>query len=132
MAALASGAKAPDLKVPTAFTVFPQELFKAPKSWAEKVYPNLTYFEEAPKGGHFAAWEEPRSSPRSCATRSDRCADVERDLGRRGRTVGAGPFPPSIGGVMSHVTEIPGRPTVVLVHGALADGSSWNGVVERL
>ena len=33
---------------------------------------------------------------------------------------------------MSHVTEIPGRPTVVLVHGALADASSWNGVVERL
>ena len=60
VAALASGAKAPDLKVPTAFTVFPQELFKAPKSWAEKVYPNLTYFEEAPKGGHFAAWEEPQ------------------------------------------------------------------------
>ena len=34
--------------------------------------------------------------------------------------------------VMSHVTEIPGRPTVVLVHGAFADGSSWNGVIERL
>ena len=33
---------------------------------------------------------------------------------------------------MSHVTEIPGRPTVVLVHGAFADGSSWNGVIERL
>jgi pimeloyl-ACP methyl ester carboxylesterase len=35
-------------------------------------------------------------------------------------------------GVMSHVTEIPGQPTVVLVHGAFADGSSWNGVIERL
>jgi pimeloyl-ACP methyl ester carboxylesterase len=34
--------------------------------------------------------------------------------------------------MMSHVTEIPGRPTVVLVHGAFADGSSWNGVIERL
>ena len=33
---------------------------------------------------------------------------------------------------MTHVTEIPGRPTVVLVHGAFADGSSWNGVIERL
>ena len=33
---------------------------------------------------------------------------------------------------MSHVTEIPGQPTVVLVHGAFADGSSWNGVIERL
>jgi pimeloyl-ACP methyl ester carboxylesterase len=59
MAALASGAKPPDIKVPTAFSVFPQELFEAPRSWAEKVYPNLVYFNEAPKGGHFAAWEEP-------------------------------------------------------------------------
>jgi pimeloyl-ACP methyl ester carboxylesterase len=60
MAALASGQKAPDIGVPTGFTVFPQELFQAPRSWAEKVYPNLTYFNEAQKGGHFAAWEEPR------------------------------------------------------------------------
>jgi hypothetical protein len=46
--------------VPTGFTVFPQELFEAPRSWAEKVYPNLTYFNVATKGGHFAAWEEPQ------------------------------------------------------------------------
>jgi pimeloyl-ACP methyl ester carboxylesterase len=60
MAALASGQKPPDIKVPTGFTVFPQELFQAPRGWAEKVYPNLTYFNDAPKGGHFAAWEEPQ------------------------------------------------------------------------
>jgi pimeloyl-ACP methyl ester carboxylesterase len=61
MAALSGTApKPPDLKVPTAFTVFPQELFEAPRSWAEKVYPNLTYFNVAPRGGHFAAWEEPQ------------------------------------------------------------------------
>ena len=61
MAALSGGApKPPDIKVPTGFTVFPQELFEAPRSWAEKVYPNLTYFNVAPKGGHFAAWEEPQ------------------------------------------------------------------------
>src|SRR5262245_10628668 len=59
-ASLASGAKPPDINVPTAFTVFPQEIFQAPRSWAEKVYPNLVYFNEAPKGGHFAAWEEPQ------------------------------------------------------------------------
>jgi len=58
-AALASGAKPPELSLPVAFTVFPGEIFQAPRSWAEKVYPNLTYFNEAPKGGHFAAWEEP-------------------------------------------------------------------------
>ena len=58
-ASLASGAKPPELKLPVGFTVFPGEIFQAPRSWAEKVYPNLTYFNEAPKGGHFAAWEEP-------------------------------------------------------------------------
>jgi pimeloyl-ACP methyl ester carboxylesterase len=42
-----------------AFTVFPGELFQAPRHWAEKVYPHLTYFHEADRGGHFAAWEEP-------------------------------------------------------------------------
>jgi pimeloyl-ACP methyl ester carboxylesterase len=59
-ASLASGAKPPELKLPVAFTVFPQEIVQAPRSWAEKVYPNLMYFNEAPKGGHFAAWEEPQ------------------------------------------------------------------------
>ena len=47
------------LSLPVAFTVFPGELFQAPRSWAEKVYPNLIYFNEVDKGGHFAAWEEP-------------------------------------------------------------------------
>ena len=54
-----SGHKPPDLLLPVAFTVFPGELFQAPRHWAEKVYPNLTYFHEADRGGHFAAWEEP-------------------------------------------------------------------------
>ena len=58
-AAIASGAKSPELSLPVAFTVFPGEIVQAPRSWAEKVYPNLIYFNEADKGGHFAAWEEP-------------------------------------------------------------------------
>jgi pimeloyl-ACP methyl ester carboxylesterase len=58
-AAIASGQKPPELSLPVAFTVFPGEIFQAPRSWAEKVYPNLTYFNEVDKGGHFAAWEEP-------------------------------------------------------------------------
>jgi pimeloyl-ACP methyl ester carboxylesterase len=57
--AAAAGPKPPDLTLPVAFTVFPGELFQTPRHWVEKVYPNLTYFAEAPKGGHFAAWEEP-------------------------------------------------------------------------
>jgi pimeloyl-ACP methyl ester carboxylesterase len=58
-AAIASGTNPSELSLPVAFTVFPNEIFLAPRSWAEKVYPNLIYFNEADRGGHFAAWEEP-------------------------------------------------------------------------
>jgi pimeloyl-ACP methyl ester carboxylesterase len=43
-----------------AFTVFPGEIFRAPRSWAERVYPNLISFTSVDSGGHFAAWEEPQ------------------------------------------------------------------------
>ena len=46
--------------MPVGFTTFPGELFAAPRSWVETVYPGLTYFNEAERGGHFAAWEEPK------------------------------------------------------------------------
>ena len=58
-AAAAAGQTPPAVSLPVAFTVFPGEIFQAPRSWAERVYPNLTYFNEVEKGGHFAAWEEP-------------------------------------------------------------------------
>jgi len=57
--ALAAGQTPPDVSLPVAFTTFPGEIFQAPRTWAEKVYPTLTYFNEVDKGGHFAAWEEP-------------------------------------------------------------------------
>jgi pimeloyl-ACP methyl ester carboxylesterase len=40
-------------------TAYPDELYQAPKSWAEKAYPKLIYFNKVAKGGHFAAWEQP-------------------------------------------------------------------------
>ncbi|GAA0477358.1 hydrolase [Paractinoplanes deccanensis] len=49
----------PPISIPVAFTTFPGELWAAPRSWVEAVYPTLTYFHEAERGGHFAAWEEP-------------------------------------------------------------------------
>jgi pimeloyl-ACP methyl ester carboxylesterase len=58
-AAAAAGQKVPEVSLPVAFTVFPGEIFQAPRRWAEQVYPNLIYFNEADRGGHFAAWEEP-------------------------------------------------------------------------
>jgi pimeloyl-ACP methyl ester carboxylesterase len=45
--------------VPAAVSVFPRELYQAPRSWAEKAYPKLVYFNEVGKGNHFAAWQEP-------------------------------------------------------------------------
>jgi len=48
-----------EISVPVAITVFPGESYQAPRTWAERAYPNLTYFNTVDKGGHFAAWEEP-------------------------------------------------------------------------
>jgi pimeloyl-ACP methyl ester carboxylesterase len=45
--------------VPAAVSVFPRELYQAPRSWTEQAYPNLMYFNEVDRGGHFAAWQEP-------------------------------------------------------------------------
>jgi pimeloyl-ACP methyl ester carboxylesterase len=59
-AAIASGQAPPALTVPVGFTTFPGEIFAAPRSWVEAVYPDLAYFNEVDKGGHFAAWEEPQ------------------------------------------------------------------------
>ena len=60
-AAEAAAAQAPPaVSVPVGYTTFPGELFQAPRSWVEKAYPTLTYFHEADRGGHFAAWEEPQ------------------------------------------------------------------------
>ncbi len=58
-AAAASGAAPPPVRVPVGFTTFPGELWAAPRSWVEAVYPGLAYFNAVDRGGHFAAWEEP-------------------------------------------------------------------------
>jgi len=49
----------PHVRIPVAYTVFPQELFQAPRHWVKSAYHDLIYYNEAEKGGHFAAWEEP-------------------------------------------------------------------------
>jgi pimeloyl-ACP methyl ester carboxylesterase len=49
----------PHVTLPVAYTVFPDELFQAPKHWVKSAYHNLIYYNVADKGGHFAAWEEP-------------------------------------------------------------------------
>jgi pimeloyl-ACP methyl ester carboxylesterase len=48
------------VKLPVAVSVFPDELYEAPRSWAERAYPNLMHYNKVAKGGHFAAWEQPQ------------------------------------------------------------------------
>jgi pimeloyl-ACP methyl ester carboxylesterase len=57
--AAAAGQPPPPVKIPVGFTTFPDEIFAAPKTWVEASYPTLSYFHQATKGGHFAAWEQP-------------------------------------------------------------------------
>lgn len=55
----AAAQKTTDIKLPVAVSVFPGEIYRAPRSWTERAYPSLYYFNEVDKGGHFAAWEQP-------------------------------------------------------------------------
>jgi len=48
------------VKIPVAASAFPDELYQAPRSWVEQAYPNLIHYNKLPKGGHFAAWEQPK------------------------------------------------------------------------
>jgi pimeloyl-ACP methyl ester carboxylesterase len=58
--AAAAGQTPPAVTIPVGFTTFPDEIFRAPRSWVEQSYPTLTYYHQADRGGHFAAWEEPQ------------------------------------------------------------------------
>jgi len=55
----AAAQKTAQISIPVAVTVFPGEIYRAPKTWTQRAYRNLIYFNEVDKGGHFAAWEEP-------------------------------------------------------------------------
>ena len=56
---LATAQKTSEISLPVAITVFPEEVYRAPETWARRAYRNLAYFKEVDKGGHFAAWEQP-------------------------------------------------------------------------
>jgi pimeloyl-ACP methyl ester carboxylesterase len=58
--AKSAGQTPPPMNLPFGFTTFPGEIWKTPRSWVEKNYPNVMYFNEVDRGGHFAAWEEPQ------------------------------------------------------------------------
>ncbi len=52
--------KTAEISLPVAITVFPEDVYRAPETWARRAYPKLIYFNEVDKGGHFAAWEQPQ------------------------------------------------------------------------
>ena len=52
--------KTREISLPVAVTVFPHEVYRAPETWVRRAYPNLVYFNEVDRGGHFAAWEQPQ------------------------------------------------------------------------
>src|SRR5471030_1697662 len=56
----ANNFNAVDISIPAAVTVFPGEIYQAPRTWTERSYHRLIYFNEVSKGGHFAAWEQPQ------------------------------------------------------------------------
>jgi pimeloyl-ACP methyl ester carboxylesterase len=56
---VAPAQKTSEIALPVAITVFPDDVYRAPETWARQAYRNLTYFHEVDKGGHFAAWEQP-------------------------------------------------------------------------
>jgi pimeloyl-ACP methyl ester carboxylesterase len=55
----ATAMKIAEISVPVGITVFPDDVYRPPQTWARRAYPTLTYFHEVDKGGHFAAWEQP-------------------------------------------------------------------------
>jgi pimeloyl-ACP methyl ester carboxylesterase len=57
---VAAAQKTLEISLPVAITVFPEDVYRAPETWARRAYKNLIYFHEVDKGGHFAAWEQPQ------------------------------------------------------------------------
>jgi pimeloyl-ACP methyl ester carboxylesterase len=65
---LSASQKTSEISLPVAITVFPDEVYRAPETWARRAYRNLSYFNEVDKGGHFAAWEQPELFSREIRT----------------------------------------------------------------
>ena len=79
------------VKIPVAVSAFPDELYQAPRSWVERAYPKLIHYNKLDKGGHFAAWEQPKLFTRraarglqvaACADRADASDIHGRSFGR--------------------------------------------------
>ena len=74
----ATAMKTAQISVPVGVTVFPDDVYRPPQTWARRAYPTLTYFHEVGKGGHFAAWSSPSCSPPRSGPRSGHSASRAR------------------------------------------------------
>lgn len=70
------------LKIPVAVSAFPDEIYAVPRSWAERAYPKLIYFNKLEKGGHFAAWEQPDAFTRELRAAFQSLRNVGQDGSR--------------------------------------------------
>ena len=81
--ARAAGQAPTPVSIPVGFTSFPGEIWRTPRSWVERAYPNVDiYYNEVDKGGHFAAWEEPELFATELRAAFRRVAVVERETAR--------------------------------------------------
>ena len=91
--ARAAGQAPPSVSIPVGFTTFPGEIWRTPRSWVEKAYPDVVYFNEVDKGGHFAAWEEPQLfSEETCAPAFRPLRSRPRERCGRRRPTGTDPL----------------------------------------
>ena len=77
-----------EIRIPVGITVFPGEIYQAPRGWAERAYPNLVYFNEVNEGGHFAASEQPELFATELRAAFGRSPGAREQRVRRGRTSG--------------------------------------------
>ena len=79
------------VSIPVAVSIFPDEICPAPKSWAQRAYPKLIHYNKVDRGGHFAAWEQPKLFSEELRAGSDRCATSQGTAhSETGRRVGHG------------------------------------------
>ncbi len=105
--------KTTEISLPVAITVFPEDVYRPPETWARRAYKNLIYFHEVDKGGHFAAWEQPElfAAELRAAFRQLRSGDTPRPM--TGSSVMPAPQPGSKRtDLQRHDLSIPGREVV--------------------
>lgn len=90
----ATAQKTAEISLPVAVTVFPDEVYRAPETWARRAYRNLVYFHEVDKGGHFAAWQQPALFTAELRA-GFRCRRERQAAGQGGRVISIGGPSPS-------------------------------------